>query len=127
MASKRLFRDTGRTFHAVAHPVPGLNPTSGSTPLEKAGSEETQASNSHDRSRTLGEAAGVYAVRRSRDNRKGRHAILVLWPAAVERPKAEPPATNTWRGLADGLLRMVTRFPVWDVSYDVALIFTIGT
>lgn len=25
-----------------------------------------------------------------------------------------------------GLAKMVTRYPVWDVSYDVAVIFTLG-
>ncbi|PLB33371.1 uncharacterized protein BDW47DRAFT_114111 [Aspergillus candidus] len=69
---------------------------------------------------------------RSRDNRKGRHAIRVHPPLAPPPPKPEvvyilPRRTTAPRAIAKGLLRMVTVFAYWDVSYLVAVIFTLGS
>lgn len=64
----------------------------------------------------------------SRNNRKGRHALVVKraqpTPASPEktpRPTAHP------REILSGIRRMFTSFPVWDVSYDVAVTFTLGS
>ncbi len=35
-------------------------------------------------------------------------------------------ATNTLRETLRGIWKMVVRYPIWDVSYDVATIFTLG-
>ncbi|KAK0719527.1 hypothetical protein B0H67DRAFT_466746, partial [Lasiosphaeris hirsuta] len=72
---------------------------------------------------------GIYHVWRSRDNRKGRHAAVVT-PAALERVgKGLLPqgTTNSFSYTGRGLVKMVTRYPVWDVSYDVATTFTLGS
>lgn len=72
-------------------------------------------------------STGVYHVWRSRDNRKGRHAVEVT-PGHVE-PKAGEPLLKVTENLAgswSGIWKMCVRYPVWDVSYDVAVIFTIG-
>lgn len=73
---------------------------------------------------------GAYALWRSRDNRKGRHA-LVLTPSAAEgRTGIAAPAagySNTLAATLSGVGRMVLRYPVWDVSYDVAVVFTLGS
>ncbi|KAK3360298.1 hypothetical protein B0T25DRAFT_515627 [Lasiosphaeria hispida] len=72
---------------------------------------------------------GIYHVWRSRDNRKGRHAAVIT-PAALEKagrgllPRG---ATNSFSHTWRGMVRMGTRYPVWDVSYDVATIFTLGS
>ncbi|KAK0728457.1 hypothetical protein B0T26DRAFT_698010 [Lasiosphaeria miniovina] len=38
-----------------------------------------------------------------------------------------PRATDTLAETLRGVLKMATRFPVWDVSYDVAVVFTLGS
>ncbi|KAK4444842.1 hypothetical protein QBC34DRAFT_414437 [Podospora aff. communis PSN243] len=67
----------------------------------------------------------IYHVWRSRDNRKGRHAILLPKTAAAAKHQY-PPLTNTLASTGRGILKMLTSFPVWDVSYDVAIVFTLG-
>lgn len=65
---------------------------------------------------------------RSRDNRKGRHALQVDYrvPPGVSGYASLPP-TSTWQVTARGILRMATYAPYWDVSYLVAITFTIGS
>jgi hypothetical protein len=82
---------------------------------------------------------------RSRDNRKGksfrelyqslltgcvtigRHAIEVT-PAADKIAKyLTPPPTNTLKETLKGIWRMFSTYPYWDVSYLVAVIFTLGS
>lgn len=65
---------------------------------------------------------------RSRDNRKGRHALNVK-PATSDATAnyITPESTSTWRGLGKGIWRMCTQYPYWDVSWLVAVIFTIGS
>ena len=65
---------------------------------------------------------------RSRDNRKGRHALVVA--PSTESPNIErdaPPCTHTIREAWNGIIRMATRYPIWDISYLVATIFTLGS
>ena len=68
---------------------------------------------------------GAQHVWRSRDNRKGRHAVL-LSPDAARRLAAPPRPTDSLGETLRGVAKMFVRFPVWDVSYDVATIFTLG-
>ncbi|KZF19792.1 hypothetical protein L228DRAFT_224456 [Xylona heveae TC161] len=66
---------------------------------------------------------------RSRDNRKGRHA-LVVDPVKRDTQQAKylaPPPSASFRGICQGLGRMCTVFPYWDISYLVAVIFTLGS
>ncbi|KAI7262942.1 hypothetical protein KC345_g9282 [Hortaea werneckii] len=64
----------------------------------------------------------------SRNNRKGRHAPVVkraeTTPAS---PEKTPRSTAHPREILTGIRRMFTSFPVWDVSYDVAVTFTLGS
>ncbi|KAK4219166.1 hypothetical protein QBC37DRAFT_368168 [Rhypophila decipiens] len=76
----------------------------------------------------------VYHVWRSRDNRKGRHAAVVVAAARKEEEKEVgkvmtvlPSATNTLAETCKGIVKMAVRWPVWDVSFDVAVVFTIGS
>lgn len=64
-----------------------------------------------------------YHVWRSRDNRKGRHAAVVT-RSAVEKKAHRP--TNAVAEILRGIAKLFTRYPVWDVSYDVAAVFTLG-
>lgn len=82
------------------------------------------------RPRTAGPAppflGPIYQVWRSRDNRKGRHAAVAPSQHVDERVHL-PRATNTLVETAKGVWRMAVRYPVWDISYDVAVSFTLGT
>lgn len=72
-------------------------------------------------------ADDVQRLFRTRDNRKGRHALLVF-PSADQNAKyLSPPSTSTIRATLLGILRMFTTYPIWDVSYLVAVIFTWGS
>jgi hypothetical protein len=55
----------------------------------------------------------------------GRHAILVK--PDKQGKYLTPPPTNTLRAILKGIVRMFTCFPIWDVSYLVAVIFTLGS
>lgn len=65
---------------------------------------------------------------RSRDNRKGRHAIRIDTKALPhEMGLIVPPVTHSIPAIAKIFLRMVTYVSYWDVSYLVAMNFTIGS
>ena len=64
----------------------------------------------------------------SRNNRKGRHLLEVT--LARNPAKARylvPDPTNTLRAILQNIGRMFTKYPVWDVSWLVAYIFTWGS
>jgi hypothetical protein len=67
---------------------------------------------------------------RSRDNRKGRHALLVD-PTSQSDTKGShvsaPRKTSHPREILKNVSRMVTCYPVWDISWCVAYIFTWGS
>jgi hypothetical protein len=85
-----------------------------------------------------GAGGGVYYhLWRSRDNRKGRHAVVVAGgkqggggggggggerAAVVTHPRRTDSLAESLRGV----WRMLVLYPVWDVSYDVAVVFTLG-
>ena len=56
---------------------------------------------------------------RSRDNRKGRHTIIV--------PRGHHLASSKTRRTLQGIGRMFTTFAVWDVSWWIAVLFSIGS
>ena len=65
---------------------------------------------------------------RARDNRKGRHALVVESSPSPQTPIVEGPrTTHSLRALRQGLWRMCTQFPYWNISYLVATIFTLGS
>ncbi|KNG49455.1 integral membrane protein [Stemphylium lycopersici] len=64
----------------------------------------------------------------SRNDRKGRHAVVVdrnQSSAAAKHTTPQP--TSSPRTIARNIWRMLTYYPVWDISFDVAYIFTIGS
>ncbi|KAI7539395.1 hypothetical protein KC331_g9779 [Hortaea werneckii] len=63
----------------------------------------------------------------SRNNRKGRHALVVNQTQATEASPETPRPTAHPREVLTGIRHMFTSFPVWDISYDVAVIFTLGS
>ncbi|KAL4888586.1 hypothetical protein BDV59DRAFT_205954 [Aspergillus ambiguus] len=66
----------------------------------------------------------IERIWRSRDNRKGRHALKIH-----RRPpdKQYPRPTAYPTSILHGLSRMFTTFPYWDISFWVAIIFTAGS
>jgi hypothetical protein len=65
---------------------------------------------------------------RSRDNRKGRHT-LVVQPAtsAGTANFIAPEVTASFRGVMKGIARMCMQYPFYDVSWLVAVVFTLGS
>ena len=63
----------------------------------------------------------------SRNNRKGRHALVVTPTDDQNAPYRVPPITSGAKEVLKGVWRMCTYYPIWDVSYDVAFIFTWGS
>lgn len=107
-------------------PLPFLNPTRRHIPLsltdvKPAPAVGTQTADDALRKTTTD---SVYHVWHSRDNRKGRHAIEVTAEYAGKSAlRSSSSLVETLRGIG----KMFVRYPIWDVSYDVALIYTIGT
>ncbi|EKV08481.1 Integral membrane protein [Penicillium digitatum] len=99
----------------VTGPVPFLNPTS-------ALYEPTQQrENTHAFPR-------IERLWRSRDNRKGRHAVRVDTEALpLEMGLKAPRLTRSIPAVVQIFLQMVTYVPYWDVSYLVAMSFTVGS
>ena len=63
----------------------------------------------------------------SRNNRKGRHALVVQQAGHGDGISMVPPFTSGVKEVLKGIRRMFTSFPVWDVSYLVAVVFTWGS
>jgi hypothetical protein len=64
----------------------------------------------------------------SRNNRKGRHELDYI--PAVDPATARylaPESTASLREVIKNIVRMFTCYPVWDISWLVAYIFTIGS
>lgn len=64
---------------------------------------------------------------RSRDNRKGRHTLVVDPSLQSDAHYVVPKTSLSLQSTAKGILRMCTLFPYWDISYLVALSFTLGS
>ncbi|KAI1309851.1 hypothetical protein F5Y03DRAFT_347566 [Xylaria venustula] len=71
--------------------------------------------------------SGIWLQYRSRDNRKGRHAVAISQQSAARHGISRPHATRTLKAAVEGVWRMLVRYPVFDVSYDVAIMFTLGS
>ncbi|KAK4944273.1 hypothetical protein LTR10_016386 [Elasticomyces elasticus] len=73
-------------------------------------------------------AKNVKFLWRSRDNRKGRHALLVQRPQeGDDAPFLVPRQTSHYKEVLKVIRLTFTYFPVWDISWLVAFIFTLGS
>lgn len=143
----------GRWVHPTTHyyqyqpATRGAKPTPTTAPDHARG--ETTAGGGEKRGKP--ERQNVYRVWRSRDNRKGRHAAVVFQPKHEPQQSSPSPmndgsekgrrgktasrgfvtkqrqSTNSSRAVLRGAAKMLVRFPVWDVSYLVAIVFTLGS
>ncbi|KAI0134621.1 hypothetical protein BJ170DRAFT_610536 [Xylariales sp. AK1849] len=115
-------------------PIAFLNPTSGyvqagkSRPAAAADAKPADSGGDDGAERkTLAAAPEVFHLWRSRDNRKGRHAVALSPESVAKHGVTHPGATDTLKETLRGIWKMVVRYPVWDVSYDVAVLFTLGS
>ncbi|ROV96767.1 hypothetical protein VMCG_07932 [Cytospora schulzeri] len=115
--------DEGATSASASNETAPATPEGGSSSPRLA--EKQQQQQQHH--------PGIYHIWRSRDNRKGRHALALTPSTAADTADATNVSTaghqptNTLKATLAGVARMFLRYPVWDVSYDVAAIFTIGS
>lgn len=97
--------------HHISGPSTGLNPTS--------------AHYLHEESPKTGHRLGFHWT--SRNNRKGRHA-LVLSPSANAAPDVTTPKPSSDPFvILHGIWRMIVKYPVGDISWWVAYIFVWGS
>lgn len=115
--------------HQVRHssitgPFSFLNPTRAHFQVQQSAAHEAKA----DAARGKDFTPGVNYKWTSRNNRKGRHALAVDSSVDASTVGYESPrSTSSSSAIARGILRMFTYYPVWDVSYLVAVIFTLGS
>jgi len=118
--------------HHIGGPFSFLNPTrahfkSTAIPSQKTssttGSDEEKAEPTRDEQFD----SDIEFKWRSRDNRKGRHALVVQASTTTSNKYITPRSTHNLREVAKGILRMATQYPYWDVSWLVATIFTLGS
>lgn len=109
----------GRHYEAkhATGPLSALNPTTRYMSIDKTSTGSAASSRKH---------PGVVYVWRSRDNRKGRHAVAIDPEHQDQHRVGGGEPTESWRQTLSGLGKMFLRYPIWDVSYDVAVVFTIG-
>lgn len=126
----------GRHYKAdkISGPVGFLNPTTRYLPVHRPHHRGPLSSHGTEAEKTTSSGlrkeashTGIYHVWRSRDNRKGRHAVVVHKDYVAKSGTIAPQATNSLRESIKGILKMFKRFPIWDVSYDVAVVFTLGS
>ncbi|KEF61402.1 uncharacterized protein A1O9_02968 [Exophiala aquamarina CBS 119918] len=76
-------------------------------------------------------ASFIQFLWRSRDNRKGRHTLLVRRPSPdsdSDRSRfLTPRRTSHPREVLRNIGRTFTCFPIWDISWLVAFVFTLGS
>ena len=113
--------DPALTLQRVHGPLPFLNPTSAhfshSSPSALPDKPAAAAPNQ----------SNVSFLWRSRDNRKGRHPLLVQKPHDSQPPLSVPRPTSHPAEIVKTLVKTLTCFPVWDISWLVAFIFTWGS
>ncbi|KAF2148156.1 hypothetical protein K461DRAFT_330100 [Myriangium duriaei CBS 260.36] len=65
----------------------------------------------------------------SRNNRKGRHAIVIKQTASGKEDRTDntPASSTSWRSIGRTVILVFFYYPVWDVSWLVAFIFTWGS
>ncbi|KAK3073626.1 hypothetical protein LTR53_004636 [Teratosphaeriaceae sp. CCFEE 6253] len=130
-------RDTPRLHldnTTIRGPFAFLNPTqahyhhqpSPSSSADQNGSDDAERPADH--MATKDEPASKVAYKwTSRNNRKGRHALVIKPSTTGDAVFAAPPLTNRPEAVLKTVGRMFTYYPVWDVSWLVAYVFTLGS
>ncbi|KAK3724086.1 hypothetical protein LTR37_001208 [Vermiconidia calcicola] len=115
-------------------PISSLNPTQARFELVPASKHDGGSLVSNDDRAPLttsrreeAPTANVAFKWTSRNNRKGRHALTFHEADGDTAHFTPPPPTNGAREILKGIRRMLTECPVWDISYLVAVCFTVGS
>lgn len=104
----------------------GLDEKSNRESLEDSGRFSPSQKAGHDTT-ARHRATDIDFLWRSRDNRKGRHALRTAQKREAIAKYNVPSPTSTLRATGQGIIRMLTVYPIWDVSYLVAVTFTLGS
>ncbi len=72
-------------------------------------------------------ASDIHFQWRSRDNRKGRHALSVEPDGSPDAKYLTPKSTSSFTEVLKGIGRMFMQYPYWDISYLVAIMFALGS
>ena len=99
--------------------------SNGAADEDEARKEEEDAPNKPGNNEQL--ASNVEFKWRSRDNRKGRHTLVVDPTSDPSAPFIVPQTSSMPKQVVQGVLRMLTQFPYWDISWLVATTFTLGS
>ena len=62
----------------------------------------------------------------ARNNRKGRHALVVRQTPMGKPEYDTPPDSTSRQAVLKGLWRMLRKFSIWDTSYVIAVVFVAG-
>ncbi|KAK5167068.1 uncharacterized protein LTR77_007798 [Saxophila tyrrhenica] len=114
-------------------PLPWLNPTRARVNLSPHNAEEVGAQvdgaeaapvTRHGEQKTVPSPDGAQIEWRARDNRKGRHALVIPGDSTTTEG---PQVTSEWSAVGKGIWRMCTVFAWWDVSWWIAVLFSVGS
>ena len=115
-------------------PLPFLNPTQAQfqhtyTPEKSQEPDDSDSANHLTGRDNTGPASNVAFKWTSRNNRKGRHALVVKpqQPTTSGVVYETPSRSSQRRRILQICLRMFTYYPVWDISWWVAYVFTWGS
>ena len=120
----------------VHGPFSFLNPTQAHynhvSPSAGKASEESDSSRTHEQAAGTKDeetqpASNIGFKWTSRNNRKGRHALAVKPADKYNAVYETPLLSSNWRTILKNIWRMLVYYPVWDISWWVAYLFTWGS
>jgi len=121
------FANNEHVFKEIPHgPFSFLNPTIAHLELKLGDHAPEQWSSENEVTNEKTESTpNVRLLWRSRDNRKGRHPLLIRKEEVGKNTTPRP--TSHWSEVLKTIGRMFTHYPVWDISWLIAYIFTWGS
>ena len=123
---------TRSRFHHFTPHRPDAGQTLASTASHDSTSSSTAPLNHESAGRAPTPPGQAYASAvafdwRSRDNRKGRHTLLVDPTILASSPFQVPKPTNTWGAVGDNLMRMASSLQYWNISWIIAVLYVFGS
>ncbi|KAI7240076.1 hypothetical protein KC330_g1474 [Hortaea werneckii] len=104
----------------IAKPIPFLHPTRRGYEVWGGAANDEKEGPPADGATADTSAVAQYRWR-ARDNRKGRHPLVIH-----SQKGTEPPLSSTLARTARNVLRMLYVYPWWDVSWWIGVLFSIG-